>query len=162
MAMRKQQARFAPRFAWEPMRRGTAFKPVPQELVALFMEAFKCDREAALKRIDDAHPEIWTNSTYQVAVHRDPDDSVQLCIRRRDGGPILRDWRHFQAIKNDILGAECEAVELYPAESRLVDTANKFHLWGCADPTFRFAFGWKARDVDYAGGKIPGLRQRPF
>jgi hypothetical protein len=49
-------------------------------------------------------------------------------IRRRDGQPI-RDWQIIQAIKNQVVGKEYEAVELYPAHYRLMDTCNKYHLW---------------------------------
>jgi hypothetical protein len=35
MAKRKQRARSNPRYAWEPMRKATAFKEVAHELVAL-------------------------------------------------------------------------------------------------------------------------------
>lgn len=51
-----------------------------------------------------------------------------LSIRRQDRGPI-RDWRHMQRIKNELCGEDAEGVELYPAESRLVDEANQFHLY---------------------------------
>jgi hypothetical protein len=37
----------------------------------------------------------------------------------------VHDWRDLQRIKNQLVGPECEAVELYPAESRKVDTANQ-------------------------------------
>jgi hypothetical protein len=151
------------RFPWQRMWRATSFHEPGEELIATFMRNYSIDRAEALARIEAENAEIWTNSIYQVSVHRDEaNSSAQLNIRRRDGGPILRDWRHFQAIKNDIIGPECEAVELYPAESRLVDTGNKFSLWCCTDPTFRFPFGWTKRDVDYVGGKLPGLRQRPL
>jgi hypothetical protein len=73
---------------------------------------------------------------------------------------IMRDWRHFQRVKNEIVGSECEAVELYPAESRLTDTTNKYWLWAVADPTFRFPIGYTTRDVRYESGPTPGLRQR--
>ena len=85
---------------------------------------------------------------------------VHLNIRRVDGYPG-RDWRHFQAIKNQLVGRECEAVELYPAESRLTDTSNKYHLFCVADPTFRFPFGFETRDVQYGDETEGGLRQRP-
>src|ERR1043165_2191444 len=39
------------------------------------------------------------------------------------------DWRDYQRIKNELVGPEAEGVELYPAESRLVDTSNQFHLY---------------------------------
>ena len=41
----------------------------------------------------------------------------------------IRDWQIFQAIKNEVVGPEFEAIELYPAHSRLMDAANKYHLY---------------------------------
>jgi hypothetical protein len=35
-----------------------------------------------------------------------------------------------QWIKNDVLGENVEAFEIFPAEGRLVDTVNAYHLWG--------------------------------
>jgi len=52
---------------------------------------------------------------------------LHLSIKRLDKHPV-RDWRHFQRIKNELIGEENEAVELYPAQSRLVDTTNQYHL----------------------------------
>jgi hypothetical protein len=151
------------------MQRGYMPKgaPLPEGLIELTMQKLGCDRERAIAIVDEQNSgEVWLNDLYQVAVMAWGKDWIQLNIRRRDGGPILRDWRHFQQIKNEIVGAEHEAVELYPAESRLVDTANKFHLFVARDPTFRFPFGWRAREVDYVGGTAPdtppGLRQRPL
>jgi len=51
-----------------------------------------------------------------------------LSIKRNDKEPI-HDWRELQEIKNQICGEESEAIEIYPAESRLMDTANHYHLW---------------------------------
>jgi hypothetical protein len=51
-----------------------------------------------------------------------------LRIMRRDAHEV-RDWRHLQCIKNEIAGAECEGFEIFPAESRLVDTVNTPHLF---------------------------------
>tara|TARA_R110002020_G_scaffold399695_1_gene609527 strand:+ start:479 stop:1024 length:546 start_codon:yes stop_codon:yes gene_type:complete len=53
---------------------------------------------------------------------------TELSITRRDRKAI-HDWRHLQWIKNDILGVDVEAIELYPSESRLLDTANTFWLY---------------------------------
>lgn len=83
---------------------------------------------------------------------------IWLSIRRQDRAAI-RDWRHFQQIKNELVGAECEAVEMYPAESRLVDTANQYHLWCLTDPEARWPFGFDQRLVtDAAHGS--GAKQR--
>jgi hypothetical protein len=73
----------------------------------------------------------------------------------------IRDWRHFQRIKNEIVGPENEAVELFPAESRLVDGANQYHLWVLADKECRFPIGFtdgrQVRNDGPVGGK-----QRPY
>ena len=56
------------------------------------------------------------------------DGSMHLTFKRNDRAAV-RDWRHFQAIKNEVAGPEREAMELFPPESMLVDTANEYHLW---------------------------------
>jgi len=153
------------RYKWTPLVRSTTIKPMSDDLLRRAMERMKVSREEAERIIMEYadKSEIWINDIYQVQRRVIPPDNVHLNIRRRDGGPILRDWRHFQQIKNELIGPECEAVELYPAESRLVDTSNKFHLWGVLDPTFRFPLGFEERDVQYEGSKeTPGMRQRPL
>jgi hypothetical protein len=69
--------------------------------------------------------------------------------------------RHFQRIKNEVVGPECEAVELYPAESRLVDTATQFHLWVISDPNYRWPIGYNEGRV-ISGRSGGGAVQRPF
>jgi len=103
--------------------------------------------------------EIWKNDQYQVNVIRE-NGWVHLSIKRIDKEPIT-DWRHKQQIKNQLVGEECEGVELYPAESRLVDTANQFHLWCLADPTkgFPIGFGGGRYVTSEQGG---GSKQRPL
>ena len=90
-------------------------------------------------------------------------EMVHLNIRRIDGAAIF-DWRHRQFIKNELVGPECEAFEVYPAESRLVDTSNKYHLWAFTDPEIRLPVGISEddqRDVVEHEVKGPaGLRQR--
>jgi hypothetical protein len=158
-----------PRYKWQPLRRAVA-KPISEQLIAEHMRLKSMGddttREKIIASLTDEvdNVQLWLNDNYQVAVRDLGDSIVHLNIRRRDGGPVLRDWRHFQQIKNELLGEECEAVELYPAESRKVDTSNKYHLIGVSDPTFRFPFGdlfGNKRDVTYEGGDSPGTRQRP-
>lgn len=83
-----------------------------------------------------------------------------LQIKRNDRLPI-HDWRDLQEIKNMIIGPEYEAVELYPAEERVVDEANQFHLFVMGDPEFRWDFGFSEGSKIYSGG-LPGSRQRVF
>lgn len=115
--------------------------------------------------IMDIHSqEIWLNDCYQVNLRRFDTPAgpmAHLSIKRLDKEPI-HDWRDLQQIKNELIGPECEAVELYPAESRLVDSANQFHLWVLLDSSIRFPFGFSERmtseDLPY---KVTGGRQRP-
>ena len=135
---------------WVPLRRAAA-KPLTKELVIAASQALDGDEELAMRMLEKEaeKTEYWINDLYQVQVTRFGDDNpgVHLNIRRRDGKPIFRDWRHFQRIKNELVGEECEGVELYPAESRCVDSSNKYHLWCVADPTYRFPLGFTERDV---------------
>jgi len=90
-------------------------------------------------------PRVFVNNIYRVQMRRE-SSLVQLSIARHDGKPC-KNWRHFQQIKNELVGPEFEAAELYPAESRLVDMDNEYHLWVNADPMFRFQFGYHRRHV---------------
>lgn len=74
------------------------------------------------------------------------------------------DWRDLQRIKNEIIGPEHEAVELFPAESRLVDAANQFHLYVLAVNGMQFPFGMTERIVMDSDGEpdAHGAKQRPF
>jgi hypothetical protein len=51
-----------------------------------------------------------------------------LSIRRNDRGADIP-WADKQAIKDALCGEEREALEIYPARSRLVDAANQYHLF---------------------------------
>ncbi len=73
----------------------------------------------------------YINSRYQVALFIDDTPwgrVTHLSIKNRDRG-ARHDWRDLQRIKNELCGLEREAIEIYPAESRLVDCADQFHLW---------------------------------
>ena len=102
---------------------------------------------------------LFENNQYQVIAREHPEGPfgpyVHLTIRSRDGS-TRHDWRDFQRIKNELVGAEAEAVELYPAESRLVDTANHYHLWVFRE--YRFPLGMSGREVSDGG---EGISQRP-
>lgn len=124
--------------------------------------------ETQLKQLADlgvAPPdEVHLNSRYEVWVRNlNAAGAKSLSVKRRDKS-ILRDWRDLQRIKNEICGEEIEACELFPAESRLVDTANQYWLW-CLAPGDRFPFGFKERAVsDSEADEIrdDGSRQRPL
>jgi hypothetical protein len=153
---------------WKPLRRAHMVRKLTdadvEEASRITGTNYEEAREALQNELDAC--EYWINDLYQVAKRelRNAAGEVSayhLNIRRRDGKPIFRDWRHFQWIKNQLVGDECEGLELYPAESRLNDTSNKYHLWVFADPTYRIPFGMQDRDiVEHDDAKKPGHRQR--
>ena len=76
--------------------------------------------------------DVWfVNDLYQVCVdyiqYKD-QGIIHLSIKTHDRSTNIP-WQHKQWIKNDICGEELEAVELFPAESRMINTANQYHLW---------------------------------
>jgi hypothetical protein len=52
-----------------------------------------------------------------------------LRIWRIDRKPIMCQWDVLQRIKNDMLGPEVQAVEVYPPVDELVNETNMRHLW---------------------------------
>lgn len=105
-------------------------------------------------RESDAHAEVarWAqdevallNSRYLVRRRALGRGAVHLAIARRDGLAV-HNWDDLQRIKRELLGPECEAVELYPATGREAATGAVCHLWGMEDPEFRFPFGFTAPD----------------
>jgi len=109
----------------------------------IFKEEFNC--------------EVYVNDIYQVNVQRNKQADYMvreatmkgkmtyLSIKRLDKKSI-HDWRHLQEIKNELCGEDCEAVEIYPVEKRLVDTANQYHLFVFPKGTY-VGFGWTHRSV---------------
>jgi hypothetical protein len=54
---------------------------------------------------------------------------VHLVIQRHDGAEINASWSQLQVIKNDLVGENIFMIEIYPAQSHVVNEANKRHLW---------------------------------
>lgn len=100
---------------------------------------------------------MWKNNLYTVTVKDDivpPWGVVRwLSIKRNDRRPI-HDWRDLQAIKNELCGKEIEAVEIYPASARVMDTANQYHLWAFMDGR-RLPFGIHDERLVLDDGETP-------
>jgi len=112
---------------------------------------------------DLSKDELWANDLYVAHVRRrtgpgwfdkskevfnafgaDIGEVAWISVKRHDKQPIF-DWRHMQLLKNDIVGPEAEAMQLFPAESRLVDTANQYHLFAVLEGvTLPFGFAHRA------------------
>lgn len=129
---------------------------------ATVMQKTGCSMADAQRIYDEEFTsgETWMNDQY-VVIHYKRGTWDHLSIRRVDRKPC-RDWRDFQQIKTQLCGPEREAVELYPAESRVVDTANQYHLWvlpvGLAMPC-GYKDGCRLGQEEHV---IPGAVQRNF
>jgi hypothetical protein len=158
-------------YKWKPLQRATySSGGYREEIIATAMESYRLPRDAAIAKLEayDAKCEVWRNDLYQVQARPfvceefGGVDMIHLNIRRCDGAAVF-DWRHRQLIKNQLVGAECEAFEIYPAESRLVDTSNKYHLWAFVDPTIRLPVSIDNGQRDIVSEEVaspPGMRQR--
>ena len=140
--------------AWTPFVRATSTR-VPEVV------ARRVGKEA-LALIEGE--EVWVNSQYTVHVTRNAPNGfgmegvVWLSIKNNEKS-ARHDWREFQRIKNELTDPECDAVEVYPKESRLHDTADQFHLWVFpADAQFPVGF----TDRAVSDNPNPGGSQRPF
>lgn len=148
---------------------GTKPSFTDQDVKKMALETGKSEEEVRKTYESIVDDEIWVNEKYQVNIRRYPNENpsdepgpglIHLSIKRRDKAAI-RDWRDFQRIKNELVGPEYEGVELYPAESRLVDSSNQYHVWVIDEPTFRFPFGFNDRFIINKGGRVgTGARQR--
>jgi hypothetical protein len=169
---RKQRRAAKAKHGWVPLQRGVRVPLTEAQIAEHIAMARRICPEVTAEQVranlmdETENSEIWKNDQYTVHRRRwlsGPGGEmpvVHLSIRRFDRAPI-RDWRDMQRIKNELVGPECEGIELYPAESRLMDTANSYHIWVCAEPGWRFPFGYDAGRVvsSESGG---GAVQRPL
>ena len=120
--------------------------PIPKfkERIALLAKAMPAGTTKAqikecanIAHKEDLETTCWVSPMFQVLKRVLFDEEhgfgetapTYLSIRRQDREPI-GDWRTKHLIKNALLGEEWEAVEIYPRESRLVDSSNQYHLFG--------------------------------
>ena len=147
----------------KPFRKTKLDMPPVKQFIKEQMEAYGITRKEAKLQYNRLKEDIiFVNDKYQVNLDESPHNRVHpqlvhLSIKRLDKEPI-HDWRDLQTIKNLICGEDCEAFELYPAESRVVDVANQFHLF-VLPPGSTIPCGWMTgakSDESPEGGK-----QRP-
>ncbi len=151
---------------WETMYRTTYTPITDAQLDAHVEHALKehgivTTREEVRRQMED--DEVWTNATYQCSVTYLGDGPLgwlHLSIKLRSRKPI-HDWRDLQRIKNDVAGPSREGFEIYPAEDRLVDTANQYHIWVLpAGERIPMGFDHGRTVSDKVGNT--GAGQRPF
>lgn len=139
-----------PRDPSAAMRHRAALLARPDEFFRQFCNGQLPTPEQKLRMVEDAvaystPARVFQNDLYVVQAGGEAP-FIRLTIWRHDRQPC-ENWRHLQQIKNQLVGPEHEAAELFPAESRLIDTANEYHLWVHVDPRFRFPFGFESRYV---------------
>lgn len=133
-----------------------------EEIIEDILKQFpQFTREQVEKQVEEeSRLERYMNDNYQVVKRPWGGDIIWLSIKRNDKEAI-HDWRDLQEIKNQLVGPENEAIEIYPAESRRVDTTNQYHLWVFADPKYRLPFGFhEGRLVTSEHGRHD--KQRPL
>jgi hypothetical protein len=65
----------------------------------------------------------------QIRLTETPRGAVRhLTIKRRSGKDGIP-WDVLQRIKNEMLGEDCTAVEVYPPQREVVNEVNMRHLW---------------------------------
>ncbi len=115
--------------------------PPPDEFVRESMESHQSSMEEARELyLMHTEPEfrVYEGDAHRVTVWPVGGELghsfVRLSIQNTDGS-ARHDWRELQQIKNEVVGQENEAIELYPAESR------KRGLWQCVPPVRRQVAG---------------------
>lgn len=137
------------RAPWTPLEPCDGRDPSEAAIAGLLAENPDWKRADAYREIARWNGEevTWVNSIYQVVVRTTPGQTAHLAITRRDGLPV-DSWEDMQRIKAELIGSECEAVELYPADSRAVERSNTRHLWASSVTGYRFPVGFAETPAD--------------
>lgn len=89
---------------------------------------------------------VWRSADYLAVLYEQRADGLRrlsvnstrrTANRKRRVGTDWRDgitWDELQRVKNECLGEDVWCVEVYPAQSDLVDVANIRHLWVLDEP----------------------------
>ena len=130
----------------------------------------KFEKMKVVDALKDHVDEVWKNNRYEVQLQfmdnkKGIKGAIWLQFKDAINKDAIHDWRDMQRIKNEICGEEREAVELFPAESRLVDTSNQFHLFVLQEGE-KAGFGYDGRAVveahnNFVQGK-GGSKQREW
>lgn len=77
--------------------------------------------------------DTWCNDKCQVFVYDYPEVEgwppiIEMSLKLNSREP-WRDWRDFYRIKSELCGTMCWAIEVYPSQDALVDSANQYHMF---------------------------------
>ena len=79
---------------------------------------------------------------------------IHLIVFRTDAKPI-RGWDDLQRVKNEVVGEDVWAYEVYPPEDYKVSTANARHLWCLMKGPLDFGYRFRATRIDNPMLRIP-------
>jgi len=87
----------------------------------------------------------WRNARFFVQVCEEPNGAVRISVNRTQIDETYNmvagiTWDELYIIKNEIGYADKDCIEIYPAESTLVNVANIRHLFVLNEP---HPFNWK-------------------
>ncbi len=89
----------------------------------------------AQKVFESKVSQVWRNRKFMVLVYPEKDGIERLtCFRTlmKDDGSRFVDgitWDELQALKNECGRGDRWALEVYPADSKIVNVSNMRHLW---------------------------------
>ncbi len=122
-----------------------------------------CDEWPFMPAGESVPVRVWRSRDYLAVLYEQRADGMRRltvnCVRRgpnrkRRAGTDWRDgitWDELQRIKNETLGTDVWCVEVYPAQSDVVDVANMRHLWPLDEaPSTRFPDHAVTSDDDIA------------
>ncbi len=72
---------------------------------------------------------FYKHRLYDIRCFEEISGFTHIAIQRKDRRPIVAGWNTLQAIKNEVAGPDCYAVEVFPDTSTLVNEENMRHLW---------------------------------
>lgn len=101
-----------------------------EAILARERQARRTGEWGAWKRVDSQYvkpgDEAYECAAFLVRV-RDVKSAIHLSVVSMAGERPT--WWEMQRVKNEIAGPEATAVEVYPPQSEIVDTADSFHIW---------------------------------
>lgn len=140
---------------WTKFQRATLPPVTPEMIDAVAASMPNIPRDEIVAVYADLDNDaVFLNNRYQVNVRklktpgddehgRWPCDVAHLSIKRIDKDRVGPErYRDFMRIRDELVGPEFEAVEIYPPRSDEVDTANQYHLWVFLAAGMTLPFGW--------------------
>ena len=97
---------------------------------------------------------VYRNKVFAVLVRPIPA-GLHLAVSSLSG--IRPSWHEMQRIKNDVLGPDATAVEVYPPASQVVDGADMFHIWAVGPLPFSLFATSRSQPQPPAARTIRGL-----